>query len=285
MKNKNIYLSTTFAQDKTPVSEVLNFCKKNNINNVELGSNHCFEKDYYKICKKYNLNYLVHNYFPIPKKSFVVNVASLNQKIRKKSISHVKKCIRFTKSINSKLYTFHPGFLEDPISSNKNSKNYDFVWSKSKKNTYQKVFKQMIISLKEISSYAKQKSVSIAIETEGSFKKKDLLVMQRPKEFIQLFKYFKPADLGINLNIGHLNLASKAFRFSKTNFVKLLRNYIVAIEISHNNGLEDQHLPIKEKQWYLKVIKSNDFKDTLKILEFRNATIKQIKKSIKILNN
>ena len=285
MKNNNIYLSTTFAKDNTPVSKVLNFCKKNNINNVELGSNHCFEKNYYKICKKHNLNYLVHNYFPIPKKSFVVNVASLDKKIREKSILHVKKCIRFTKSINSKLYTFHPGFAEDPMSPNYSLKNYDFVWSKLKKNNYKKVFKQMIISLKEISTYAKQKSVNIAIETEGSFKKKDLLIMQRPKEFIELFKHFKPNDLGINLNIGHLNLASKAFNFSKKNFVKLLSKYIVAIEISHNNGLEDQHLPIKDNQWYLKILKSNDLKNALKILEFRNASIKQIKKSIKILNN
>ncbi len=284
-KNKNIYISTTFARDNTPVSKVLYFCKKNNINNVELGSNHCFEKNYYQICKKYNLNFLVHNYFPIPKKSFVVNIASLDKKIRKKSILHVKKCIRFTKSINSKLYTFHPGFVEDPLSSNKNSKNYDFVWSESKKNTYQKVFKQMIISLKEISLYAKKEKVNIAIETEGSFKKKDLLVMQKPMEFIELFRHFKPEDLGINLNIGHLNLASKAFSFSKVNFVKLLKNYIVAFEISHNNGVEDQHLPIKENQWYLKILKKSYLKNTLKILEFRNATIEQIKKSINILNN
>ncbi len=283
--NKDIYISTTFAKDNTPVSKVLNFCKKNDITNVELGSNHCFEKNYYKICKKYNLNYLVHNYFPIPKKSFVVNVASLDKKIRKKSILHVKKCIRFTKSVNSKLYTFHPGFIEDPISSNKHQKNYDFVWSRLRKNNYKNVFKQMIISLKEITSYAKKKSVNIAIETEGSFKKKHLLIMQRPKEFVSLFKHFKPKELGINLNIGHLNLASKAFGFSKFFFVKLLKKYIVAIEFSHNNGLEDQHLPIKDKQWYLKILNSNNLKNVTKILEFRNANLKEIKRSIKILNN
>ena len=132
-KIDNLYISTTFFKDNSKLEEVLKFCKNNNLLNVELGSNHSYDKNYYKICKKYKLNYLVHNYFPIPKKSFVVNVASLDKKIRKKSILHVKKCIRFTKSINSKLYTFHPGFIEDPISSNKSSKNYDFVWSTIKK--------------------------------------------------------------------------------------------------------------------------------------------------------
>jgi len=109
--------------------------------------------------------------------------------------------------------------------------------------------------------------------------------MQRPKEFIALFKHFETKELGINLNIGHLNLASKAFSFSKINFVKLLKKYIVAVEISHNNGLEDQHLPIKEKQWYLKILNSNVLKNTPKILEFRNASIKEIRRSIKILSN
>jgi hypothetical protein len=44
-------------------------------------------------------------------------------------------------------------------------------------------------------------------------------------------------------------------------------------------------LPIKKNQWYLKIIKNRNLKDALKILEFRNATIKEIKRSIKILNN
>ena len=63
-------------------------------------------------------------------------------------------------------------------------------------------------------NFAKKKNVKVAIETEGSFKKKFYLLMQRPEEYQKLFKYFDTKDLGINLNIGHLNLASKAFNFS-----------------------------------------------------------------------
>lgn len=70
--------------------------------------------------------------------------------------------------------------------------------------------------------------------------------MQKPNEYKELFKYFKPNDLGINLNIGHLNLASRAFKFSKFEFVKELNQYILVIELSHNNGIEDQHLPLKK---------------------------------------
>ena len=77
--------------------------------------------------------------------------------------------------------------------------------------------------------------------------------MQKPNEYKELFKYFKSKDLGINLNLGHLNLAAKAFKFSKHNFVELIKKYVVALELSDNNGLEDEHLPLKKKKWYWKI--------------------------------
>ena len=79
----------------------------------------------------------------------------------------------------------------------------------------------MLSSLKKIVNFAKSQGVKVAIETEGSFRKKNLSLMQKPNEYKELFKYFKPNDLGVNLNIGHLNLASRAFKFSKFEFVSL----------------------------------------------------------------
>ena len=124
---KNIFVSTTFAKDDSKISDVLAECKKENISNVELGSNHIYEKNFKKILQKYNFCFLVHNYFPIPKKNFVVNIASLDKKIRTISILHAKKAIRFCKETNSKLYTIHPGFLSDPIKAGRTKKNYDFI--------------------------------------------------------------------------------------------------------------------------------------------------------------
>jgi len=95
--------------------------------------------------------------------------------------------------------------------------------------------------------------------------------MQKPEEFQRLFKYFGPRDLGINLNIGHLNLASRAFNFSRLKFTDQIKPYIVAIELSHNNGKEDQHLPLRKNQWYWKIINDSNFSKVYKILEFRNT--------------
>ena len=277
-KLKNIFVSTTFAKDNSKISDVLWICKKANISNIELGSNHIYENNFKEIIKQYNFRFIVHNYFPIPRKGFVVNIASSNKHIRNLSLRHIRKAINFCRETNSRLYSFHPGFIVDPIIASKSKKNYDFIWkNKNSNKNYNLAFKNMLSSLKKIVNFAKRKRVKVAIETEGSIKKRNLLLMQKPEEYQELFKYFLPNDLGINLNIGHLNLASKAFNFSKLGFVKELKSYILAIELSHNNGLEDQHLPLKKNEWYLKIINDPDFSKIYKILEFRNTNIKKIK--------
>ena len=104
--------------------------------------------------------------------------------------------------------------------------------------------------------------------------------MQRPEEYLQFINRYKNSDISINLNIGHLNLASRAFKFNPFEFVELIKNYIVAMELSHNNGKEDQHLPLKKGKWYWKIINDPYFSNVYKILEFRNTDIKRIKKVI-----
>jgi len=282
INSDRIFVSTTFAKNNLKISKVLIKCKKEKITNIELGSNHAYEKNFQKIVKQYNFRFMVHNYFPIPKKEFVVNIASSNRGIRNLSLKHIKRAINFCKNINSKLYTFHPGFINDPIKANRSKKNYDFLWGNDVlNNNYRLAFDQMIFSLKKIVKFAKKKNIKIAIETQGAFKKNNFLLMQKPEEYQKLFQFFTPSELGISLNIGHLNLASKFFDFSKLKFVEKLKPYIVAFELSHNNGIKDQHLPLKKNQWYWKIINDPDFSEMYKILEFRNTSIEKIKRVIK----
>jgi len=277
----NLYVSTTFIKDGKKIKMALDILKSAGVENVEIGSSHAYESNYNYI-KNYKFNFLIHNYFPVPKKDFVINIASLSKKIRERSINQIKRSIEFYKKINAKIYTFHPGFIGDPLRANRNKKNYDFIWKKKNiKDQYLLAYNQMILSLKKIVNFAKKKDVKIAIETEGSFKKRNFLLLQRPEEYKNLFKFFSPKDIGINLNIGHLNLASNAFSFSKSKFVDMIKPYIVAIELSHNNGIEDQHLPLKKNQWYWKIINDPDFSEMYKILEFRNTSIEKIKQVIK----
>ena len=117
----------------------------------------------------------------------------------------------------------------------------------------------MYQALDEVIEYATSKTVKIAIETEGSLKKKDHLLMQNPKEYEEFIDRYNPVDIGINLNIGHLNLSANAFDFDRIAFVDLVQDHIVAMELSHNDGLEDQHQPLQSGEWYWEIIHDSRF--------------------------
>ena len=121
----NPSVSTTFIADGEPLDKALKQCSEAGITSVEIGSNHCYEGSY-DYLNEYKLQYLVHNYFPIPQQSFVLNIASFDESIRSLSIQHIKSAIDFCEQIQAKLYTFHPGFLTDPKGPNRSNDNLYF---------------------------------------------------------------------------------------------------------------------------------------------------------------
>ena len=65
------------------------------IRNIELSGgaeyDEALESIVGELQKVYNLNYIVHNYFPSPQESFILNIASADENMRKQSVSFVKK--------------------------------------------------------------------------------------------------------------------------------------------------------------------------------------------------
>ena len=289
--NFDFYLSTTFCKDHPRIDNILKYCTENGIYHIELGSNHAYEDNPASIVQRYPCQYLVHNYFPIPKESFVVNIASLNDDLYERSVSHVFAAIDFCSRIDAKLYTFHPGFLSDPGKSSSCSSNYDFQFKNEQipELRYENAFERMLCAVKCIVAYAHEKNVRIAIETEGSVLHKNHLLMQYPKEFSRFFDIFSPQVIGINLNIGHLRLAANVFGFDIADFIDLISEHVVAMELSHNGGHYDEHLPLVDGEWYWDVIFDSRFTNAYKILEFRDTSIEDVLRNIKladsILNN
>lgn len=281
LKNNNFYVSTTFLQDGSDILSFLEKFQSYGIQNIELGSNHIFNEKINDQDFKY-FKCLVHNHFPPSKNNLIINISSQDEFIRNQSINFIKSSIDFTKKIGGYLYTFHPGFFLDPSETNKNNQNYDFIWSdnnhKIHKNKSIKIFYQ---SLEEIISYAESKKQLVAIETEGSINKSDLLLFQNIDDFLDFRKYFNSNDIKINLNIGHLNLASKKFNFKWTDFYRLIKDYIVCFELSHNDGLNDDHSFLRKGEWYWDIILDSSNQSIFKVLEYRNLSFPKIIDSFK----
>ena len=103
MRSK-IYISSGAFKKFLNLNELFINLNKNKIKNIELSGGN-YEKDFQKILNKYKyINFYFHNYFPVPQKSFVINLASNNKKIIQKSFQHIKKAIKLCKTFKLKFF-------------------------------------------------------------------------------------------------------------------------------------------------------------------------------------
>ena len=113
---KKVYVSSGFYKNENPVDTLKNFIK-NKIHDIELsGGNYINQKQINEIrlLNKKKSKIRIHNYFPPPKSKFVINLASQDKIIIKKSLQQLKKSILLSKKLNNEYFSFHAGFRFDP---------------------------------------------------------------------------------------------------------------------------------------------------------------------------
>jgi sugar phosphate isomerase/epimerase len=272
-----IYTSTSCLKNPRILSKVLDVYQKGDIENVELGSVHTSFN--INILKKYDFNFLIHNYFPPSKKPFIFNLASQNPKIHSNSIQLAKSAIDLCRKIDSPLYTFHAGFTIDPQTLGK-------AFSKKNISSRSKALTTFIDSVQILVDFSKTHGIKIAIEPNVVQKfnlvknRNDLLLLAEYDEIELFFKFFKKSDIGILLDLGHTAVTSNWLNFDKDDFVLKCKDRVSAIHVSNNDGKHDQHRSLTKNCWQSSKLKL--FKKQPIILETMNLTIDQIKENIDI---
>ena len=281
-----VYLSTTFAQVNTPVTGVLDVLREKGVTAVELGSIHCYEPDLASRLKAINMEYIVHNYFPPPDERFVVNIASRSPDIRKRSLEHAKASISFCAEVGARLYTYHPGFITDPAGESTQAKNYDFQFTAQAANPsdYEESFKLFLDGTGTLVEHARREGIALAVESQGSRQQYRHLLMQRPDEFETFTRIYSRNDVGLNINLGHLNLAVRVFEFEPSRFISQFAQNIVALKISHNEGHNDDHAALESGAWYWPIITDERLQGTFKIFEGRDMPVETAVQMVQWLN-
>ncbi len=112
-----IYISSSCVKADTIKESVLTLVHEG-FRNIELSGGTKYYNnlvdDLLELKEKYNLNYLVHNYFPPPKQDFVLNLASLDEKIYSKTLKHLEASLELTRLLGGTRFSFHAGFYVDP---------------------------------------------------------------------------------------------------------------------------------------------------------------------------
>jgi sugar phosphate isomerase/epimerase len=255
-KKTRIYVSTSSFY-KYNFHETIDLFKKNNIRNLELSAN-IYNKNQREELLKYknkNINFIFHNYFLPPKKSFIINLSSNNRFIIQRSLNHIKKLIRLSNIFNLPFVSFHAGFRFDP-----KLNSIGKVFKKKKLETKEKSMKIFHNSIKDLSKYGKQFNVKLLIENNVITKKnlevfkENPLLLCCPDSIKNAFENM-PKNVGLLLDTGHFKVSSLTLNFDLVKGYNKIKNFVGGYHLNENDGITDTNLPFTNRSWFVQRLK------------------------------
>jgi len=283
MKNK-FYISSV-AFNKNSLEKTIQICIENNFN-LEFSSNLPHNQKNLELFKVFSGKKLIHNYFPAPKKPFVINLASKNKIILKKSVEHCKQNILRTSKFDLPFYAVHAGFCLDPKISDLGGK----IVSSAEKINRKLNLDIFIESLKELTDYAIEHDVNlylennvISLENYELNNNQNIFLCTDYDEIKFIMDQFNIKNFGLLLDTGHLKVSSKTLNLDLSHQVENILNYTRAIHHSDNDGLRDLNLPLDKYYWFLPFMKNKN--DLIHVIEVKNLNPKSVLNQIKILDD
>ena len=249
-----IYVSSSCIRNNN-IAEIICSLSEKGIRNIELsGGTEYYEgiEDDLKILKqRYQLQYACHAYFPPPKVPFVVNLASCNDDIYKKSIEHYDNCIKLLKKINSDVLSIHAGFLVEI--------DKDEIGRKLSKPTVydeDEAYDRFCYAYEELSGKCKKHNIKLYLENNvlsqenyKEFKEHNYFMMTDCQSIMYMKKLI---DFKLLLDLGHLYVTSNTLGLDYGQECMCLKKYAEWIHISENSGIYDEHKTLKADSTILK---------------------------------
>jgi sugar phosphate isomerase/epimerase len=237
------------------------------------------EKDLLSLQDKYGLHYLCHNYFPPPEIPFVINIASLDEKIHQLSMENLIKGIELSEKLGAKQFGFHAGFLIN-IPLEQIGKKLDRSKLFDRKKASEKFIRSYSIlrdRFPNMKLYLENNVISN--ENLNSFKGENPFFIC-DKEDYENFK--EKLDFNILLDIAHLKVSCQSL---KRDFKKELEYFLGEsdyIHLSDNNSLTDSNGPILEDSEMYRLLSQNSLVNKTLNLEIYRP-VEEIRSSMNLI--
>ena len=278
-----IYISTSCVKN-TKIKDSVQELAENDFQNIELSGGteyyENFENDLLELKDKYSLNYRCHNYFPPPKKPFVLNLASLNDETFQMSFDHLEKVIALSNKLGADKFAFHAGFFIDIRLSEIGKKL-------SRDNLFDK--KEAVERFCNAYDVIKRKAKNVSLFIENNvFSKTNADTYDGENPFMMTnFDEYKSLKEKINFNllldIAHLKVSSKTLRLDWEEEFENMMSVSSYIHVSDNDGFHDLNNQLTKSSSLLTMLERSDTRNkdfTLEIYDGMDA----IKKSYKVLS-
>jgi endonuclease IV len=223
-----------------------------------------------------------HNYFPAPEIPFVLNLASNNKDIRRKSILHCVQGLQLSEKAGAPFFSAHAGFCIDPDPSELGQK-----LSQSKNINRDLNYRIFIESLHEVLKLSASTGLNFLIENNVLAKMNkheddtNPLLCVESAECIKVISDCNDKRIGLLIDTAHIKVSANTLGFSATDFFNETKDYIQCIHHSDNEGEYDNNMKLNNDYWFLDLIKN--FKHIVHVLEVKKISEEEIKEQLKLL--
>jgi sugar phosphate isomerase/epimerase len=262
-----IYVSSSCSKQKK-IGAAIRELAEHGFQNIELSGGteyyESYEKDISDLKEKYNLNYLVHNYFPPPKEDFVLNLASLDDAIYEKSLAQLRKAIRLASLLGVDKFGFHAGFYVD-ISVAEIGKAISACNLWDIKEAYERFcngFNIIKNEAKEIEIYIENN-----VYSKTNFNVYGLpnpFMLTSPEEYRELKQHI---DFKLLLDVAHLYVSSRTLGFDFDSHLNQMIIETDYVHLSDNDGYHDQNAAFTSNSKLLNKIRKKYLKGKTITLE------------------
>ena len=256
----------------------------NGVNHVELGSNNkppelvsAMLRDFRK---KHRCHFVVHNYFPPVFGKFILNLADINENNLERSRSFVFNTLKLCHQIGAPFYSVHCGYRIQLKASGEAGWSPLEPETNALVNSYAESFHALYNSLQRICAYAAKWGVNVLVENQYNIEGKEYALMCYPKEWEQLLSTVKAPNLGVLLDMGHLNVAAHQSRFDPDELIHAVGSRLQAFHVHDNDGATDSHNPIQVGSWVLDVLRRPEFAKLPIIIESKFETVTDLRRHV-----
>jgi sugar phosphate isomerase/epimerase len=196
-----------------------------------------------------NSHYLVHNYFPVPQRPFVLNLASNDAEMLELSRNHCRAAIDLAAALGAPFYSVHAGFC---IHLRPEDLGRQLQGEQISKTQAWQIF---LDSVRQLGEYAAEKGVILAIENnvaaahnlrEG---RNDLLLGVTGEELKTLMETISMDSVRLLLDVAHLKVSATALGFDAEDAIRMIAPWIIACHLSDNDGTADTNDVLTTGSW------------------------------------
>ena len=249
----DIFVSTG-AFGRIDLEDMLSSATKANIDYIELSSgarNRSSDLSKMLLTKvDEQLKFLVHNYFPVPAKSFVLNLASDDAQMLDISREHCKRAIALAANLGAPFYSVHAGFCIHVSPEFLGKKLQGKLISK------ERGMEIFIESAKILGQYAEEFGVMLAIENnvvspQNSVNgKNSLLLGVTGDDLVEIMQKTNMSNVRLLLDVAHLKVSSNSLSFDANKSIEQIAPWIIACHLSDNDGQSDTNDVLSEQSWF-----------------------------------